>query len=304
MSSFILKRVSSLVVVTSVMATSAYAQEVGHEGHQHGTHDHAAVAKHDHEEVEKGPHGGTLQAVGSQTIETVIVPKGIMFMLLDAEGKVIAAPKASGSVIVRIDKEEKEYAYELKPLKNNAIGAGVDLSKIIDHTVHMEVRLNGIAAQPISFHAMGKVAYTTLPDAVLISLQETCPVSGKKLGSMGEPPKVIVDGKPLYVCCAGCSERIKQSPERYLAKYYQAQGEQVRPGVFKATLADVEAIAAQKVCPVMDEPLGGMGAPLMVDVNGKAVYICCAGCAKKLLAQPEEFLTKLDKMGVKPPTIK
>lgn len=270
---------------------------------QHSQHDHATMEKDDHGHSEKGPHGGTVQTVGTHTIETVIVPKGIMFMLLDEEGKVLAAPKASGSLTLRVDDDTKEYPYELKPLKNSAIGVGVDLSKIIGRTIHMDVTLDGIAAQPVSFHAMGTVTDDTLADAVLISLQRTCPVSGKKLGSMGSPPKIMVDGKPLFVCCAGCGEKVKNSPQQYLAKYYEVKGEQVRPGVFKATLADAQAIAAQKVCPVMDEPLGGMGAPLKVDVKGQAVYICCAGCAKKLHAEPDVYLAKLKKLGVKPPSI-
>jgi YHS domain-containing protein len=282
---------------------SVFAQEHDHSAHQHSTHDHAATGKHDHGESEKGPHGGVVQTVGSHTIETVFVPRGIMFMLLDKEGKVLAAPKASGALTLRVDDDTKEYPYELKPLKNNAIGVGVDLSKIIGRTIHMDVTLDGIAAQPVSFHAMGIVKDDTLADAVLISLQATCPVSGKKLGSMGAPPKIMVEGKPLFVCCAGCSDKVKKSPQQYLTKYYEAKGEQVRPGVFKATLADAQAIAAQKVCPVMDEPLGGMGAPLKVDVKGRAVYICCAGCAKKLHAEPDVYLAKLKKLGVQPPAM-
>ena len=76
------------------------------------------------------------------------------------------------------------------------------------------------------------------------------------------------------------------------------------PGVFEATLADADAIAAQKKCPVMDEELGGMGAPQKVNVNGKSVYICCAGCAKKLHAEPEKYLAMLAKQGVTPPDFK
>lgn len=95
-----------------------------------------------------------------------------------------------------------------------------------------------------------------------------------------------------------------QLPDQYLAKFYAAKGEEVRPGVFKATLADTKAIAAQKVCPVMDEPLGGMGTPLKVDVKGKAVFICCAGCAKKLAAEPDKFLQQLAKAGIQPPAMK
>ena len=60
-------------------------------------------------------------------------------------------------------------------------------------------------------------------------------------------------------------------------------------------------IAAQKTCPVMDEPLGGMGVPGKVNVNGKAVYICCPGCAKKLAADPDKYLAALKAKGVTPP---
>lgn len=97
-------------------------------------------------------------------------------MSLNEEEKVLAAPKASGSLTLRIDDDTKEYSYELRPLKNIAIGVGVDLSEIIDHTVQMDVTLDGIAAQPVSFHAMGTLTDDTLADAVLISLQRTCPV--------------------------------------------------------------------------------------------------------------------------------
>ena len=292
----------AMVAAVSFTAGSTLAQEHKHSDHEHHSgHEHG---KHNHAAMPVGPYGGNVQNVGEQRIETVIVPKGIMFMVLDAQGKAIAAPRASGSLKLRVGEGKKEYPYELKPLKNDAIGVAVDLSKVGDHMLHMDVTLSGIATEPVSFHAMGRVGNGLLSDAVLISLQETCPVSGKKLGSMGKPPKVVVDGKPLFVCCAGCSDRVKSSPQQFLAKYYKAKGEQVRPGVFKATLADANAIAAQRVCIVMDEPLGGMGAPLKVDVKGKAVYICCAGCAKKLHATPDEFLAKLDKMGVKPPAIK
>ena len=53
----------------------------------------------------------------------------------------------------------------------------------------------------------------------------------------------------------------------------------------------------------MDEPLGGMGTPLKVDVKGKAVFICCAGCAKKLAAEPDKYLLQLAKAGIKPPAM-
>lgn len=48
--------------------------------------------------------------------------------------------------------------------------------------------------------------------------QEICPVSDKKLGSMGKPIKVTVNGKQVYLCCAGCEDMIKENPDKYLGK--------------------------------------------------------------------------------------
>ena len=69
-------------------------------------------------------------------------------------------------------------------------------------------------------------------------------------------------------------------------------------------MADATAIAAQQKCPVMDEELGGMGVPQKVNVNGKAVYICCQGCAKKLVSEPVKYLATLSKSGVTPPNFR
>lgn len=51
----------------------------------------------------------------------------------------------------------------------------------------------------------------------------------------------------------------------------------------------------QKVCPVSGEPLGVMGAPKKLEVKGQSVFICCEGCEEKLLANPDEYLAKLNK---------
>ena len=48
--------------------------------------------------------------------------------------------------------------------------------------------------------------------------QQTCPVSGKPLGSMGVPYKVEVKGRTVFLCCPGCEEEIKANPDKYLAK--------------------------------------------------------------------------------------
>lgn len=61
-----------------------------------------------------------------------------------------------------------------------------------------------------------------------------------------------------------------------------------------AQQTDKELIEKQKTCPVTDQPLGSMGKPVKVVVKGRTVFLCCAGCKKKLLADPDKYLKKLD----------
>ena len=57
----------------------------------------------------------------------------------------------------------------------------------------------------------------------------------------------------------------------------------------------------QRICPVAGYPLGSMGPPQKVAVNGESVFICCEGCRERLLAEPDKYLTKLvAKRGEKP----
>ena len=48
--------------------------------------------------------------------------------------------------------------------------------------------------------------------------QKTCPVSGEKLGSMGKPCKVKINGRTFFLCCEGCLPELKAHPDKYLKK--------------------------------------------------------------------------------------
>ncbi|TWU39459.1 hypothetical protein [Novipirellula artificiosorum] len=161
------------------------------------------------------------------------------------------------------------------------------------------------------------VTTSTQADAALIAKQAKCPVMDEPLGSMGDPVKVMVGDKPIFLCCKGCVKKVQAEPAKYLALVYgegsggkgeptsvSANSEQVRPGIFKVSVEDAPYIAAQKRCPVMDEPLDAMGGPYKVNANGQAIYICCPGCAKKIAAEPGKYLAILAQQGVQSPVMK
>lgn len=49
-----------------------------------------------------------------------------------------------------------------------------------------------------------------------MTTQTVCPVTGKKLGSMGPPIPVTVKGRTVYVCCESCINALRRNPEKYL----------------------------------------------------------------------------------------
>jgi Cu(I)/Ag(I) efflux system membrane fusion protein len=55
-------------------------------------------------------------------------------------------------------------------------------------------------------------------DRAAAEKQRICPVTKLPLGSMGTPPKVEVDGQPVFICCEGCRERLLSEPAKYLAR--------------------------------------------------------------------------------------
>lgn len=67
----------------------------------------------------------------------------------------------------------------------------------------------------------------------------------------------------------------------------------IEANLAKLSPEDATLAKAQKICPVTGDPLGKMGVPQKVDVNGKPVLICCKGCKGRLLKDPEKYLAKL-----------
>ena len=69
----------------------------------------------------------------------------------------------------------------------------------------------------------GKIveAIARLPEEerALAVAQKFCAVEDKsRLGYMGKPHKILVEGQPVFLCCAGCEEEALKDPQATLAK--------------------------------------------------------------------------------------
>ena len=62
------------------------------------------------------------------------------------------------------------------------------------------------------------MAELSVEDRALAVKQKVCPVSGEALGKMGAPLKMEVKGQTVFLCCAGCKDKLLASPDEYLAK--------------------------------------------------------------------------------------
>lgn len=242
--------------------------------------------------------------------------------------------------------------------------------------------------------------------ASLVAWQRNCPVTGLKLGSMGEPLPVSVADKTVYICCPACEDKLKDSPAEYVAKLAPPPADAVltvpqtavidtgeqqlvyverEPGMFegvevelgprsgdkypvlsglspgdrvasagsflidaetrlnptaasayfgatggpqsggagaatqrpaakadepsdapqiefkpehlaniaKLPAADQALAKAQKLCPVTEKPLGFMGVPVKLTVEGETVFLCCRACVDKVKADPRKHLDQV-----------
>ena len=70
---------------------------------------------------------------------------------------------------------------------------------------------------------------------------------------------------------------------------------EVAANLAKLPAPDRALVDKQQICLVGNEPLGAMGVPIKVDVEGTPIFICCAGCKDAILADKQKYLDLLAK---------
>ena len=113
----------------------------------------------------------------------------------------------------------------------------------------------------------------------------TCPISGKKLGGMGDPVVKTYDGREVRFCCGGCVGKFEKDKANQFKK------------IDEKLIAEQKPLYPADVCVVSKESLKEKGKDVGIDVvvGNRLVRLCCKNCKKKLAKNPKKFLTKLDK---------
>ena len=136
--------------------------------------------------------------------------------VFDRSGNGVSVDQGRGAVSVHVEGNAKRYRYDLLPDGKGALTAPVNLSQLAGRQIDVDVQLVGIAAAGGNTIRFNEVATVPASEqqlaAAAIARQKICPVSGKPLGSMGDPVAVDVNGKRLFVCCAGCVNAVRSDP--------------------------------------------------------------------------------------------
>jgi hypothetical protein len=75
---------------------------------------------------------------------------------------------------------------------------------------------------------------------------------------------------------------------------------EIKKNIEKLDPTDRKLALAQKFCAIEDENrLGVMGKPVKLMIKDKPVFICCAGCKKAALAEPDKTLAKVEELKKK-----
>lgn len=167
--------------------------------------------------------------------------------------------------------------------------------------------------------------------------QVWCPVQRDRLGVMGKPVKVKTpDGRPLYVCCETCRPAAEANPAEMFdtveemkrtrtitpppAEPTPAGPTPVAPaaaglpltaerlakvvaGLDKLAPDDRKRAVQQRLCPIQEKPLGLMGKPIEMSLNGGTVFLCCKSCEDDAKADPKGALKKADAFKKLPPIL-
>lgn len=133
-------------------------------------------------------------------------------------------------------------------------------------------------------------------DRVAAETQRYCAVqTGHRLGSMGAPVSVELDGQKVFVCCKGCVKRAAANTQATLGAVKKLR--KAAASLAKLPPEDRGLAEAQRFCAVEEKNLlGTMGKPVKLLINGQPVFLCCAGCEKAAKAHPRETLAKVKEL--------
>jgi Cu(I)/Ag(I) efflux system membrane fusion protein len=160
------------------------------------------------------------------------------------------------------------------------------------------------------------IARMSPDDQKLVEAQKFCPVlKQNRLGSMGRPVKLMLNGQPVFLCCKGCENQAREHADRTLQIVSQlksgpplaapapapseAEKEEIeiREALAKLSPEDRKLAETQRFCAVdSNSRLGSMDVPAKIMLQGRPVFLCCKGCERRARQNPDATLATVEKL--------
>ena len=197
----------------------------------------------------QAPHGGQLTKQLWNYFEVVYGPRETHVFLYDMFRYPVSTGGIQGWAIMRVRSTGAEFRYPVQyvPVASGQdyLAVRVDLTRVRDGDMDVYFDLANLPnkAEPTArfaqaygrtrpavppavtpnFVGQPQVVVTTATQAdnaaiAAIAAQGVCPVMNQPLGSHGAPTKIVINGRPVFVCCEGCVDRVKENPGLYLSQ--------------------------------------------------------------------------------------
>jgi len=111
---------------------------------------------------------------------------------------------------------------------------------------------------------------------------DTCIVSGKKLGSAGDPVIATYKGREVRFCSAACKTAFEAKPDEYLKK------------LDAAIIAKQGPTYPLDHCVVLGTKFDEKTKPVDYIYKNRLVRFCCPMCIKDFEKDPQKYLSKID----------
>lgn len=118
-------------------------------------------------------------------------------------------------------------------------------------------------------------------------LLDTCPISGKELGSMDDTIIEVIDGREVRFCCSKCPPKFKADKTAQFKKLDALMIKQQLP--FYPT----------NTCVISGEELDFHGGAVNFIYGNRLFRTCCNDCKAEFLDEPAKYVPELDEEIIK-----
>lgn len=318
-----MSRTSGLSLFFAILMMSVAA--LAHEEHAHSQQAtpseeprRAFTAAEQEPAARIGRHGGRLYESAPFVFEAVFHPRETRVYVTDQGGRPIATRGMTGQVSLRVRDNPQPFVFALVPRLQGAdaqsgeafLAAAADVTRLRDGDMVAEFAIGRLPdtarearfSQVFEMQREPLAVQPTVPnyqtELAPSNYERTGSVAGRSCGRSG--------------CCSarGCGTNCQNTAETQPALAVDRSQSTVPSGrvdtgprvesVRWATAADDGAIRSQRICPIMQQPLGTHGTPIKLTIHGEDLFVCCRGCVRKAEADPAHYLAQI-KSGVPQP---